>query len=220
MVDNELNMEYNSQREPLIIPEYGRNIQRMILHARGIDNDEMRQAYIEKMIDLMYQMHPQNRNIEDYREKLWKHVFRIADYDLKVTPPSGVIPSPEDVRKKPEQVPYPKTETRFRHYGSNVVTLINKALEMEEGPVRDGFIKTIGSYMKLAYKTWNREHFVSDEVIKSDLHSLSGNKITIPEEVSIDDLADARKKKKPDNRNDRHDRNDRYRRRGGGRRRS
>ena len=144
---------------------------------------------------------------------------------MKVTPPSGIIPTPSDIYKRPEIVPYPKSEARFRHYGNNVTQLIKKAVSMEEGPIRDGFTKVIGSYMKLAYKTWNREHFVSDELIKSDLTTLSEGKLVLSEDISIDSLADARKRKKSDRdyRNDRDHRDrgrDRHgRRNGGGRRR-
>lgn len=210
MVDNYLNMEYNSQRELLIIPEYGRNIQRLILHGKSIEDEQEKQEFIEKVVMLMQQMHPQNRNIEDYRERLWKHVFRIADYELTVTPPSGIIPTPEDYKKKPEKIPYPATDARFRHYGNNVQQLIKKALEMEEGPKLEGFIKVIGSYMKLAYKTWNKEHYVSDEIIRNDLLTLSDNKLILPEDTSIDDLANAKKRKKNDGR----DRDSRDNRRG------
>ena len=64
-------------------------------------------------------------------------------------------------------IPYPVSEARYRHYGHNVQVLIKKALEMEPGEKQDGFVRTIGSYMKLAYRTWNKEHFVSDDVIKT-----------------------------------------------------
>ncbi len=212
MIDNALNMEYNSQREFLAIPEYGRNVQRLLLHAKTIEDNEERQLFVERMVDLIQQMHPQSRNIEDYKEKLWKHVFRIANYDLNVTPPSGIIPTPKDMEKKPEKISYPVSEARFRHYGNNVVQLIKKALSMEEGEVREGFTKVIGSYMKLAYKTWNREHFVSDEVIKNDLLSLSDGKLVLAEEISIDNLANARKRRKNTDR-ERDDGKDRYSRR-------
>ncbi len=214
MVDNPLNMEYNSQRELLIIPEYGRNVQRLILHGKEIEDPEERQEFIEKVVLLMQQMHPQNRNIEDYKERLWKHVFRIAEYDLEVSPPSGIIPTPEDYKKKPEKIAYPNSEARFRHYGNNVQQLINKALEMEEGPKLQGFIKVIGSYMKLAYKTWNREHFVSDEVIRENLLTLSEGKLTLPEDTSIDNLANAKKRKKSSDGRDRDSRDYRDHRRG------
>jgi len=212
MVDNYLNMEYNSQRELLIIPEYGRNIQRLILHSKSIEDDEERQEFVEKVVILMQQMHPQNRNIEDYKERLWKHVFRIADYDLKIIPPGGIIPTPEDYKKKPERIAYPSAEARFRHYGSNVQQLIAKAIEMEDADKLNGFIKVIGSYMKLAYKTWNREHFVSDETIRGDLLTLSGGKLTLPEDTSIDNLANAKKRKKSNDRDNRDNRDSRDRR--------
>ena len=113
MVDNALHMEYNSQRKLLIIPAYGRNVQRLILHAKTIEDDEERQAYVERIVALMEQIHPQTRDLEAYKEKLWKHIFRIAKYDLNVTPPSGIIPAPEDVNKRPEIIPYAKSEARI-----------------------------------------------------------------------------------------------------------
>jgi hypothetical protein len=214
-------MTYNSQRELLIIPEYGRNVQTLIRHARTIEDLSERQAFIEEVVNLMMQMHPQNRNLDDYRSKMWKHVFRIADYDLPgVLPPDGIAPTPEDVRKKPARVPYPHRETKFRHYGHNVQTLVDKALEMEKGPVREGFVQVIGSYMKLAYRTWNKEHYVSDDVIITDLDNLSQGELKLIEDVSLDGLTQANKKRRRNTVSNKHDRDDRDRGRGGrGRRR-
>ena len=210
---NEHNMEYNSSRENLIIPEYGRHIQNLVNHAKSIEDPELRQEFAHRIIGLMMQMHPQNRSIDDYREKMWKHLFRIANYELDVVLPEGIHPSPEDAKKHPEKVPYPKIETKFRHYGNNVQKLINKALAMDEGPVRDGFVAVIGSYMKLAYRTWNKEHYVSDEVIKNDLKSLSGGKLELAEEISLDNLGSSnRRRKRPGG--DRNDRNGRDKDRG------
>ncbi len=182
-------MEYNSKKDELIIPEYGRNIQAMIRFARDLPTRAERQRYIEEIVILMMQMHPQNRNLEDYRDKMWKHVFRIAEYNLDVMPPNGEIPRPEDSRKRPEKVPYPTKETKFRHYGHNVQRLIARALQMEEGPKKEGFVQVIGSYMKLAYKTWNREHYVSDDTIIDDLEHLSGGKLKVMEDASLDNLS-------------------------------
>lgn len=186
---NKIGMEYNSNREHLIIPEYGRNVQKMIHYAKKLEDSAERQAYIEKIIDMMQMMHPQSRSIEDYRERLWKHVYRIAEYDLNVDYPYGTAPTEEEGRKRPDQVPYPVSEARYRHYGHNVQELIKKAKEMPEGPRRDGFVSTIGSYMKLAYRTWNKEHYVSDDVIKSDLKGLSKGDLTIDEDENIENLA-------------------------------
>jgi len=210
---NEHNMEYNSSRETLIIPEYGRHIQNLVDHAKSIEDPELRQEFAHRIIGLMMQMHPQNRSIDDYREKMWKHLFRIANYELEVEVPEGIHPSPEDARKRPEKVPYPKIETKYRHYGNNVQKLINKALKMDDGPVRNGFVAVIGSYMKLAYRTWNKEHYVSDEVIKADLINLSGGQLKLSDEISLDNLGSSSRRRKRPSGNERgggRDRNDRH----------
>ena len=181
-------MEYNSSRPLLEIPEYGRNVQKLINYARTIDDDGSRQRFVEKVIDLMMQLHPQNRNVDDYREKLWAHVFQIGGYDLDVNPPSGVKPDPADAFMKPEQVPYPVMNARFRHYGSHIQTLIDKAVNMEAGPIRQGFVEVIGSYMKLAYRTWNKEHYVSDDIIKEDLMALSDGVLELRDNANLDNL--------------------------------
>lgn len=193
---DDLRMEYNSDRDLLEIPEYGRNVQKLIKHAKTIDNYGMRQAFVEKVVDLMMQLHPQNRNVEDYREKLWAHVFQIAGYDLDVLPPSGVVPEPEARVKKPEAIGYPRKDAKYRHYGSNVQQLITKAISMEDGPIKDGFVEVIGSYMKLAYRTWNKDHYVSDEIIKGDLVSLSKGKLELRDNIVLDSLSNSNKKKK------------------------
>jgi hypothetical protein len=191
----EIDLEYNSSRENLIIPEYGRHVQNLINHAKTIEDPEERQKFAERVTRLMMQMNPQSRNIEDYDEKLWKHFFRIARYEIEVNPSTGERPTEQDERKIPDQIGYSKSTAKFRHYGQNVQELIEKALTMEEGPKRDGFVAVIGSYMKLAFMTWNKDLFVSDEVIKADLESLSGGKLRIPAEVPIDSLSSYLNKK-------------------------
>lgn len=197
---NELNMTYNSQREDLVIPEYGRNVQMLINYAKTIEDPAYRQAFVERLVRLMHQMHPQNKNIEDYIDKLWNHVFRIANFDLEVTPPNGIKPTPENVYKKPEKVEYPQMDTKYKHYGNNVQRLIEKALSMEKGPKRQAFVSVIGNYMKLAYKTWNKEHYVSDEIIKNDLESLSDGELVLKDNTSLDTLSNSnRRRKRPSN---------------------
>ncbi len=187
-----LEIEYNTSRDELVMPEYGRHVQLMIQYAKRIPELDRRQAFVEKIVELMYIMNPQSRGVEDYRERLWKHAFRIAEYDLDgVVPPNGVIPTPENDIKKPEAIAYPDSEARFRHYGHYVQVLIRKAKEMEDGPVKEGLVASIGSYMKLAYKTWNRDHYVSDDVIKSDLVALSDGKLSMPDEMAIENLTPA-----------------------------
>lgn len=205
-------IEYNSQKERLLYPEYGRNIQAMIEFAKAEPNVEKRQLMVEAIVSLMYQMNPQSKNVDDYKEKLWKHVFHIANYNLGgVLPPSGIHPTPDDVIKRPERIAYPASGARYRHYGNNVHQLINKALSMEDEAKKEGMVNTIGAYMKLAYRTWNKEHYVSDDIIKGDLESLSGGRLQLDEDVAIDKLAAANKRRSNNDNNrgggDRNDRN-------------
>lgn len=187
-----MEIEYNTSRDELVMPEYGRHVQLMIQQAKTIPDLQRKQAFVEKIVDLMYIMNPQSRSVEDYRERLWKHVFRISGYDLDgVVPTHGPIPDPENDRKKPEPIAYPESEARFRHYGHYIQVLIQKAKEMEDGPVKEGLVASISSYMKLAYKTWNKDYYVSDDIIKGDLVALSDGRLSMPDEVAIENLSPA-----------------------------
>lgn len=176
-------MEYNSQKDLLIIPEYGRNMQGLIRNALSIEKREERQQYIERLVNLMQQMHPQSRNVEDSKLKLWQHIIRIAQKDLDIDYPEGL--SPEIVVKTPDNINYPEEINKFRHYGKNVRTMIAKAVEMEDNPVRDGFIKTIAGYMKMAYRNWHRELNVNDDVIKADLKAISNGVLIMNPDTPI-----------------------------------
>ena len=104
---NTLDIEYNTERPDIRFPEYGRSIQEMLLHAKTIESPQKRQKTVESIINLMIQLGPQgNRNMDDYREKLWNHVFALCNYELDVTVPPGiVIRKPED---KPKPQPFCK----------------------------------------------------------------------------------------------------------------
>ncbi len=188
---NNLDIEYNTERPHIRFPEYGRSIQEMIQHAITLESPQKRQKTVESIVGLMIQLGPQgNRNMDDYREKLWNHVFALANYELDVTPPPGIIIRKEEDRPKPEPLGYLNSATRMRHYGNSVHALIQKAIEMPDGPKKEGFVEVIASYMKLAYKTWNKEHYVSDDIVKEDLEILSNGQLSLHEgHDSLDKLA-------------------------------
>ncbi len=185
-MEETLAMEYNSQKGKLVISEYGRNIQKMIYAVREMEDTEKRQRLAEAIVGLMHQMSSADRNNPDYRQKLWRHLFRIADYKLEVEAPEGIDISPESNDINVQPISYPDGVRKNRHYGKYVQALIEKALEMEAGEKRDEFAMIIASYMKLAYRTWNREHFVSDEVIKQDLLKMSKGELVIAYDETID----------------------------------
>ena len=180
--------EYNSSRPILIIPEYGRHIQNMIDYARTIENKEERQKTAELIVDLMEQMVPSGKQVENYRDKLWKHLFRIADYDIDVVAPNVENKRPTEEELRPKTLPYSQSKIEFRHYGKNVSNMIAKAITMEDGPIKEGYINIIAAYMKLAYKNWNRDHYVSDENIATDIKMMSGGKLKLDDEVNLDIL--------------------------------
>lgn len=180
-------MEYNSVREDLVIPEFGRNVQKLVKHAMTIEDLEYRQAYVEKIIDLIFILNPQTKNVMDYKNLLWRQVFKITDYKLEgVIPPNGEIPTRETEPPRPTSMNYPPMTKRLRHYGYYVQVLIKKAIEMEDGPIKIGFISNIASFMKMAYQNWNSEHYVSDEVILDDLRTLSQGKLKVTEDIGLD----------------------------------
>ncbi len=179
--------EYNSQRSVLVIPEYGRHIQKMIEYAKTIEDKERRQAVADSIVELMNQMVPQGKHVEDYRDKLWKHFFRIADYDIDVATPSGEIPKPPTAPSL-ASLPYTQSKIEFRHYGKNVGKMLEKAIGMEDGPAKDEFVVMIAAYMKLAYRNWNKDHYVNDENIRTDIKMMSGGKLDLRPDVNLDFL--------------------------------
>lgn len=181
-------LEYNSSRERLLLPEYGRNIQKLVLHAKEIADADLRQSYIETLIELMNQMIPGSKTAKEIEDKLWNHLFYIAGYDLEARIPEGVtIHKKGEVFMIPsEDMEYPQKKIPYRHYGWNVHTMIEKAINMEDGPKKEEFAKVIASYMKLAYRTWGKEQFVNDELIKEDLRKMSHGKLDVADDSSID----------------------------------
>lgn len=183
---NVISLDYNSQKENLVISEYGRYVQELVDWCKTLDEQPKRQVAAEAIIEIMRIVNPQKNTNEDTTDKLWQHFFRIADYDLDVKTPSGETPTRPNPADIDRHLHYPVLEARFRHYGHNIQNLVRKAQEMEAGEKRDELVNIIGSYMKLAYKTWNREHYVSDEVIKADLEALSDHKLSLEEGVQFD----------------------------------
>jgi hypothetical protein len=183
---------YNSQKDNLIIREYGRNTQNLINHAKSIEDREKRQKYVERVVRLIMSMHPYTRNVDDYRLKVWSHVLKMADYDLDVDIPANL----PDARKKrkPDNIKYPVKSRKLRHYGKNVKSMVEKAKLMTDPEQQKAYIAIIGSFMKMSYKSWNREN-VNDEVISEEFFRISNGELSIPKGLNIDALCTTRKKK-------------------------
>lgn len=176
-------MEYNTARELMQIPEYGRNIQKMIEFAKTIEDKDERNQAAKSIIKVMGQVNPALKNQEGLTHKIWDHMFIISGFDFDVDSP---FPKPlkEDFELGPDRIPYPEIEMRFRHYGRVVLAMIDKVSAVEDSVERVKMGEALANVMKRAYLNWNRDS-VEDRVIKKDLRELSNGKIEVPVEVGL-----------------------------------
>ncbi|MEK6615959.1 MAG: DUF4290 domain-containing protein [Bacteroidota bacterium] len=176
-------MIYNTQQQHLIIPEYGRNIQKLIEYACTIKNKEERNNVANAIIVIMGRLNPMLRDITDFRHKLWDHLFIISNFKLDVDSPYP-IPSKEILTTKPDIVKYPAAKMKFKHYGKAVERLIEKASAMKSGEEKTAFIGDIANLMKKSYLVWNRDT-VNDQVILQELEDISKGKLKVPENFRL-----------------------------------
>ncbi len=168
-------MEYNTSLPKMIIPEYGRNIQKMIDFAITVADKEERNKVARAIIDVMGQLNPHLRDVTDFKHKLWDHLFIISDFKLDVDSPYPQ-PTPETFQTKPELLKYPSNDIRYKHYGKIVENLIKEAKKYPEGEERNELVSQIANLMKRSYLNWNRDS-VNDEVIIKQLDELSKGSI-------------------------------------------
>lgn len=178
-----LGIEYNTNRNKLVFREYGRNIQKLIEYAVTVENKEERQKVADYIIELMGQTNPHLKNVEEFKHKLYDHLFIVADFKLDIDSPYP-IPSKEQFTKKPDPLTYPKTKLNYRHYGHFVERMIKKAITMEDAEKKEAFTNVIGNYMKLVYQQWNKDT-VNDIIIREDLQKLSGGELVIDDETNL-----------------------------------
>ncbi|OEY71160.1 DUF4290 domain-containing protein [Salegentibacter salarius] len=194
-------LEYNSERSYLIIPEYGRHLQKMVEEAVEIEDDKERNQVAKSIIAVMGNMQPHLRDVPDFQHKLWDQLFIISDFKLDVESPFPK-PSREMLEERPEMLGYPQNFPKYRFYGNNINRMINEVKDWEEGPLKEGLVLTIANHMKKSYLNWNRDA-VEDDVIFEHLRELSGGKINLKN--ADEDLSDAsslvRNKKKHSSKN-------------------
>jgi hypothetical protein len=143
----------------------------MVDHILTIDDRKKRQEQANLVIELMGFLNPHLKNVEDFRHKLWDHLFLISDFKLDVDSPYP-IPTRESLKARPERLPYPKRYPRYNHLGKNLEAIIDKALQEENPEKKQGFANTIAYYMKLAYNNWHKEN-IHDDAIQSELAALT-----------------------------------------------
>lgn len=173
-------MEYNTSRPRMIIPEYGRNVQRMVDYLLTIEDREDRNKQARNLIAIIANLNPQVYETDDDPEhKLWDHLYIMSDFKLDVDSPYPP-PAPESLLEKPKSVEYPETSRRYRHYGNITRKMIDYAKSLEEGEEKKALTEAIGNVMKKNYILWNKDH-VEDDVILKNLREISENKLDISE---------------------------------------
>ena len=170
-------LEYNTARPKMQIPEYGRNVQKMVDHAVSLTDRAERNKVAQAIIKVMGELKPELRDAEEYKPKLWTHLIIMSDFKLDVDSPYP-LPSQDVLHKLPEKVDYPQSKIKIGHYGKNVEKLIDKACDMEKGEERDALVKTIACMMKQFYLTFNSKS-IEDDMIMDHLAKLSNGQIQL-----------------------------------------
>lgn len=181
-------LEYNSERPLMIIPEYGRHIQKMVDHCVALEDEEERNKMAKAIVDVMGNLQPHLRDVPDFKHKLWDQLYIMSDFKLDAKSPYP-IPSREELQEKPERLPYPKYASKYRYYGNNIQTMIDVALSWEDDDKKEALVYTIANHMKKCYLNWNKDT-VDDAVIFNHLYDLSDSKLDLRN--SEEELSDSK----------------------------
>ncbi len=179
----ELNMEYNTGRNRLVMPEYGRHIQKLIEYAATVKDEEERNKLAKAIVNVMGQLNPHLRDITDFKHKLWDQLFIISDFTLDADSP---YPKPDQLtfRVKPRQIAYPSGRIKYRHYGKTLEQVIETVSAMEDGAPKDQMSLGVANFMKMLYVMWNKDS-VADEVIIEQLKQMSDSRIVLPMDTKL-----------------------------------
>jgi len=177
-------MDYNTERPQLLMSEYGRNIQQLVEHCKTLESKEERNEMAVGIIEFMGQRNPHLRDEENYKHKLWDHLFILANHELDVDSPYPILTA-EDLITKPRKMDYPSLDNAYKFYGKSILQLIEKAIALEEGEEKEALIQVIANNMKKSYNVYNKEH-VQDDVIFRHLKELSDNRLDLTGIDSLD----------------------------------
>ena len=178
-----MGIEYNTSLGELKVKEFGRNVQNMIMKLRDIDDTEKRNRLAKTVVEVMAQKNPTQRYNEEYINQLWELVYDVGGKDLDIESP---VPPKSDADRefeKPDRIPYPIDDNKYKHYGKNILLLIEAAKQIKDEQKKEAIIRIIASYMKIAHRNWNKKESSSEEIIITDLEHISGGALTIDNEV-------------------------------------
>lgn len=178
-------MEYNTKRQKLIIPEYGRHVQKMVAHAVGLKDKKDRKKCVDAIISFMGQMNPHLRDIKEFTHKLWDHLFIMSNFELEVDSPYPA-PEVEKLQARPEKLGYAKNKIKFPFYGINLQNMIQLAIDMDPGDEKKFITGMIANHMKKSYLIFNKDS-VDNKTILVHLEKLSKGLLKVPEDFEFID---------------------------------
>ncbi len=181
--DADVILEYNTEREKLKMPEYGRNVLKMVERVVAIPDREERTRQARAVVRVMELLNPQVHQEENWEHKIWDHLYFISDFKLDVDSPYPA-PSMEELHTKPMRIPLVKKKIKATHYGRNIESVIDLIAGLEDGDQKTSLIRSLAMYMRTQYLIWNKDS-VADETIFSDIEKLSDYRIRIPEGLSL-----------------------------------
>lgn len=180
-------MEYNTSQPPLILREYGRNVQKLVEYLKTIQDKGKRTESAETLIELMKQVTPTVKETPETSQKLWDDLYIMSNFDIDIDAPYP-MPEKEVLNKKPKRLDYSKHDVKFKHYGKNIELLIKEAIKKEDPAEREEAIIYIGKLMKSFYSSWNKE-VIDDSVILENIKTISKGELTIDlDKVKEDNL--------------------------------
>jgi len=164
-------------KQDLLLREYGRNVQDLVNHITNLEDRTERTRQAHLLINLMAKLNPQLRDTQDYQQKLWNHLYVMSGSTLDVDAPY-TLNAMEYLNDKPQRMPYATVTPRYKHYGTNVELLIQKAIELEDEKERENAIISLGKLMKTLYRSYNKDS-VTDELILDDIRTISKGKLNM-----------------------------------------
>ncbi|MDD7154460.1 MAG: DUF4290 domain-containing protein [Candidatus Cryptobacteroides sp.] len=176
-------MDYNTEREKLAMPEYGRNVLKMVEDVKRIEDRAKRSEQARAVVRVMEILNPQVHSADNWEQKLWDHLYIMAGYDLDVDSPYP-MPSPEQRKSRPEIIPLKKKPIKATHYGRNIESIIDLIASEPEGEMKTAMIRSLAMYMRQQYLIWNKDS-VADTTIFSDIEKLSDYRIKVPEGLTL-----------------------------------
>ncbi len=167
-------MEYYTTKNKLILTEYGRNIQQMVEYAMTIEDRAERTRCVKTIINIMGNLFPHLRDVNDFKHKLWDHLAMMSNYQLDIDYPYEVV-KPEELQSKPDKMPYPNRNIKDRHYGNNLPKFVKAATELSDPEQTDKLMGILANQMKKYVLTWNKDN-VEDQRIYNDIMEMTDGK--------------------------------------------